>query len=51
MVNTFPYWIEELSNNEDLRTKLGTSARKLTEEKYDWKNIAKKVDSIYKKLI
>jgi glycosyltransferase involved in cell wall biosynthesis len=50
-IDEFPYWIEELSNNEDLRTKLGTSARKLTEEKYDWKNIAKKVDSIYKKLI
>jgi glycosyltransferase involved in cell wall biosynthesis len=50
-INEFSYWIETLLNDEDLRIKLGTNARTLAEEKYDWKIIAKKVDSIYKKLV
>jgi glycosyltransferase involved in cell wall biosynthesis len=43
--------IVNLLNDDDLRTKLGINARKLAEEKYDWKTIAKKVDSICKKLV
>lgn len=47
----FPKWIEFLSENEQLREKLGKNGRKLIEKKYDWKIIAEKVDKIYRKLI
>lgn len=50
-VEEFPYWIETLLNDEDLRIKLGTNARKLVEEKYDWKVIAERVNKIYRKLV
>lgn len=50
-VNNFPHHITELLNNEDLRIKLGENARKLVEEKYDWKKIAEKAGKIIEKII
>lgn len=50
-INEFPYWIEELSNNKSITIKLGANARKLAEEKYDWKIIAEKINNIYKQLV
>jgi glycosyltransferase involved in cell wall biosynthesis len=50
-IKEFPYWIETLLNDEDLRINLGNNARKLAEEKYDWEIITEKVNKIYKKLV
>jgi len=50
-IKEFPFWIEMLANNEDLRVKLSKNARKLVEKKYSWEVIGKKVDKTYRKLI
>jgi len=41
----------ELLNNEQRRCCLARNARKLVEDKYDWKNIAKELDGFYEKCI
>lgn len=49
-LENFPYHITELLNNEDLRRKLGENARKLAEEKYDWKKIAERANRIIERI-
>jgi len=43
--------IKYLIENRDIRINLGKNGRKLVEEKYSWKKVAKRVKKIYKKLI
>lgn len=40
----------ELLNDQNIRKYLGNNARKLAEEKYDWRIICKKMDIIYSRL-
>jgi len=46
-IEEFPYWIETLLNDEDLKIKLGKNAKRLVERKYDWKVIGKNINKIY----
>ena len=39
----------QLLKDKQLRRKLGGNGRSLVQEKYDWKSIAKKLDSIYRR--
>lgn len=50
-IEDFPKWINILFENPDLYTKLQIDGRKLMENKYDWKQIAKKQFTIYEKLL
>ena len=43
----FPEQIESLSKNDELRARLGSAARKLVEEKYDWKIISQQMLSFF----
>lgn len=41
--------IEQLVNDDDLRTKLGSNSRKFVEKEFSWKSISDETELIYKK--
>lgn len=43
--------IKYLINNEKERKRIGTNARRLAEERYDWNKIGEKLDKLYRRII
>lgn len=43
--------VVELLNNEELREKIGTNARKLMEDKYSWKKMADMLNEVSQKVV
>jgi glycosyltransferase involved in cell wall biosynthesis len=48
---TFINHILELIENEELRKRVGTNARKKIEEQYSWKKIGEKFEKVYSKIL
>ena len=46
-INAIKYLIE----NEEERKRIGTNARRLAEEEYDWEKIGEKLDKLYKNIL